>query len=50
MQASGGDPPLDLAGAESQLKELTARDRAVLSPHQRPDRSISLAPVPRLVV
>jgi hypothetical protein len=50
MQASGGDPPLDLAGTEPQLKELTARDRAVLSPYQRPDRSISLAPGSRLVI
>ena len=37
----GGDPPLDPAGTEPKLKQLPARDRAVLSPDQGPDRRIA---------
>jgi len=50
VQAPGGDPPLDSPSAEAQLQQLPARDRAVLPPHQRPDRRIAPAPIRRLVI
>jgi hypothetical protein len=50
VQPPRGDPPLDLARAESQLEELSAGNRAVLPRHQRPDRRISFALIPRLVI
>jgi hypothetical protein len=50
VQPPSGYPPLDLARAEAHREELSSGDRAMLLPHQRPDRRISFALIPRLVI